>query len=254
MDSGCVSYREKIAALVIGDLPGAERRELEAHLDVCPQCRMERESFARTVQMLASAEDEPAPRHFFISPEPQPVSPWRIFTQLPSGRRAAFAGAFVLAILLCGAALSQFHARLDTEGWSVGFGRGDLDTAALREGLMKTAAEESQNNRRQLMEEFRNEIALMKEDEGRRTRQMEEILARLDSRIDGRVERSEEQIRYDTQIMVAVLYQELARQWAAELEAVKFRQDITDMRDYVKTQKTEEILGVLLQSAYMKSY
>jgi hypothetical protein len=214
---------------------------------------MEKESFTQTVRLLASAEDEPAPRHFFINPDPHPASPWRFFMQMPFPWRTAFAGVFVLAILLSGAALSKFHVRVDSEGWSMGVGRGDVDTAALREEFLQAAAEDGQKNQRQLLEEIRSEIARIQADEDRRAREMEEILIRLDSRIDGRVERSEEQIRQDTQIMVAVLYRELARQWEQDVDAINFRLNVAELRDYLKARDTEEILGTLLQIANMNT-
>jgi len=252
MDSKCVSYQEKIAALALNDLSDADRRELEAHLDICPQCRMEKERFAKTIQLLASAEDEPAPRHFFISPNAQPVFPRRLFSDMPFRLRAAYAGVFVPALLLIGAALSQFHISGDSKGWSMGFGRGNFDTAVIREEFLQAAAEDSQKNQRQLLEEIRSEIARLRTDEDRKTRELEDILVKLDSKIDGRVERSEEQIRQDTQIMIAVLYQELTRQWNQDMEAVKYRMNVAEIRDYLNTQKTEEILGAMLQIANMK--
>jgi hypothetical protein len=251
MNSECASYREKIAALVIGDLSDADRRELEAHLDECPHCRMERESFAQTIRLLASAEDEPAPRHFFITPDEEVVSPWRFFMKMRFRLRAAFAGAFIIALFLSGAALSQFHVRLTPEGWAAGFGRGDFDTAALRDELLKAAAEDGLKNGRQLMEEVRNEIARLQEDEDRKTRQLEEVLLRLDSKIDGRVKRSEEEIRQDTQIMAAAMYQELARQRALDIEAITLRLKLAEIREYLNTRQTEEVLLTLLRHTNM---
>ena len=251
MSSKCDSYREKIAAWALDDLPDADRRELEAHLDGCKQCRLEKESFEQTVKMLALAEDEPAPRHFFIAPDTHPVSPWRFFLQTPFPLRAAFAGMIVLAILLSGAALSQFHVRVDPHGWSMGFGRGDIDTKALREEFLQAAAEDSQKNQRQFMEVILNEVAHLYADEDRRVRELEGILSRLDSRIDGRVERSEEQTRSDMQIMVAVMYQELTRQWALDVEVINLRLELAELRDFLKARDTEDILGTLLQIANM---
>ena len=247
MDSKCVSYREKIPALALGDLSDADRRELETHFAECPRCRMERESFAQTVRMLASVEDEPAPRHFFITPDDETVSSLRFFFRAAFLRRAAFAGVVVLALLLSGAALSQFHVRVDAEGWAAGFGRGGFDTAAIRDEFLKAAAEDGERNRRQLMEDVRNEIAILKADEDQKTRQLEEMLIRLDSRIDGRVERFEERIIHDTQLLVAILYQELARQRALDMEAVNLRLEIAEIRDFINTRKTEEAFVALLQ-------
>ena len=252
MDTECALWREKIPARVLNDLSDADRRDLDAHLDGCPQCRTEMESFAQTVRLLASAEDEPVPRHFFITPDEGTVSPWRFFLQMPFRRWAAFASVFVLALLLCGAALFQFQVRVDSQGWTAGFGRGDFDTTALREELLTAAAKDSQKNRQLWMEEVRNEIARMQTDENSRTRQLEEILIRLDSRIDGRLERSEEQIRRDTQIMAAALYQELALQRALDMEAVNLRLEIAELRESLNTRRTEEVLLTLLHYADLK--
>ena len=251
MNSKCDSYQEKIAAWALDDLSDADRRELEAHLDVCPRCSLEKEGFTQTVGLLTSAQDEPAPRHFFISPDPPPVSPWRLFLQMPFPWRAAFAGVFVLALLLSGAALSQFHVGSGSEGLSIGFGRGDFNAAALREEFLRAAAEDSQKNKRQLMEEVRGEIARLQADEDRRTQKLEEILVKPDSRIDGRVERSEQQIRQDTTMMVAMLYQELARQWKHDMEWVNIRLELAQLSESLNMRQTEKTLGTLLQYVNM---
>ena len=251
MDSKCDSYQEKIAAWALDDLSDADRRELEAHLDICPRCRLEKEGFAQTVGLLTSAEDAPAPRRFFISPDPPPVSPWRLFPQMPFPWRAAFTGVFVLTLLLSGAALSQFHVRSGSEGLSMGFGRGDFNTAALREEFLRAAAEDSQKNQRQLMEEVRDEIARLQAGENSRAQKLEEILVKLDSRIDGRVERSEEQVRQDTAMMIAVLYQELARQWKHDMELVNLRLELAQLSESLNMRQTEKTLGTLLQYVNM---
>jgi hypothetical protein len=251
MNSECDSRREKIPALALGDLSDAERRELEAHIDKCPQCRLEMESFAQTVQLLASVEDEPAPRHFLITPDEATVYPWRFFLQMPFRWRAALAGTFFLVFILTAAALSQFEVRIDPEGWSAGFGRGEFNTAVFSAEFLKAAAEENQKNQQRLMEEVRSEIARLQADEDHKTRHMEEILLRLDSKIDGRVERSEEQLRQDTQMLVAVLYQELARQRARDIEAINLRLESAELREYFNTRKTEEVLLTVLRSIDM---
>jgi CRISPR/Cas system CSM-associated protein Csm2 small subunit len=170
---------------------------------------------------------------------------------MPFPWRAAFAGVFVLALLLSGAALSQFHVRAGSEGLSMGFGRGDFNTAALREEFLRAAAEDSQKNQRQLMEEVRDEIARLQAGENSRAQKLEEILVKLDSRIDGRVERSEEQVRQDTAMMVAVLYQELARQWKHDMELVNLRLELAQLSESLNMRQTEKTLGTLLQYVNM---
>src|SRR5437762_864116 len=53
---------ELISASLTGDLTDLERRELEAHLSSCPECRDTLEAFSQQRQMLAGMRQSPLPR------------------------------------------------------------------------------------------------------------------------------------------------------------------------------------------------
>ena len=61
---GCREWRERIGALVLGQLPEDERFATEAHLDGCPACRAEAEALAPVASLLERADPDrlaPAP-------------------------------------------------------------------------------------------------------------------------------------------------------------------------------------------------
>ena len=255
MASACAKYQERIVELFLGDLSDDDRKSLEAHLAVCTQCNRERERYAETLRLMNSVADESVPRHFFVSPENTEVSPWRLFQQLQLRWRAALAGTFVLILLLGVASLSRLQMRSNTDGWAIGFGHEEqekIDTFALKEEILAAIRDHDQENRHVLMEEISNEIARRQTDGDQQTRlQIAEALARLDTKMTGRVERSAEQMRHDTQIMVSAMYYAMAQQQARDIEAMNIRLDSTEIRNAVKTWQTEEVLETLLHLATM---
>ena len=255
MASECAKYQKKIAALFLGDLSDNDQKSLEAHMAVCPQCKSERECYERTLRLLHSVDDESVPRHFFVSPENTEVSPWRLFQQLQFRWRAALAGTVVLILLFGVASLSRLQMRSNTDGWSIGFGHEEqekIDTFALKEEILAAIRDQDQENRHVLMEEISSEIARRQTDGDQQIQlQIEEALVRLDAKMTGRVERSAEQMRQDTQIMVSAVYYNLAQQQARDIEAMNIRLDSTEIRNAVKTWQTEEVLETLLHLTMM---
>ena len=59
---GCREWRERIGALVLGQLPEEERFATEAHLDGCPACRAEAEALAPVAALLGARRSRPARR------------------------------------------------------------------------------------------------------------------------------------------------------------------------------------------------
>src|SRR6266571_2612770 len=58
----CDKYREPIVLMIHGELEGAERLDLEAHLRDCPTCSAALEEERRLIRLLARAPDEgPSP-------------------------------------------------------------------------------------------------------------------------------------------------------------------------------------------------
>jgi hypothetical protein len=64
----CRDWRLSLGAYALGDLPAPERTALEAHLEGCPDCRVEAESLGAVAQLLALADPER-----FSHPAPQPA-------------------------------------------------------------------------------------------------------------------------------------------------------------------------------------
>ena len=57
--SGCVEYTDRLALLVLGELPAAEAEAVAMHLMVCADCRRERDQLAAVVTLLAEPLAEP---------------------------------------------------------------------------------------------------------------------------------------------------------------------------------------------------
>ena len=80
----CRQWRERIGALVLGQLPEEERFATEAHLDGCPACRAEAEALVPMASLLGRADPDrlaPAP------PPPEGLGE-RILRRIAAERRA----------------------------------------------------------------------------------------------------------------------------------------------------------------------
>ena len=80
----CREWRERIGALLLGQLPEEERFATEAHLDGCPACRAEAQALAAAASLLARAD----PEHLAPAPAPPSRVRERIFSLIGAERRA----------------------------------------------------------------------------------------------------------------------------------------------------------------------
>jgi hypothetical protein len=80
----CREWRERIGALVLGQLPENERFAVEAHLEGCPACRAEAEALAPVVPLLRRAD----PDRLGPAPEPPPELGDRIARRIAAERRS----------------------------------------------------------------------------------------------------------------------------------------------------------------------
>jgi putative zinc finger protein len=80
----CREWRERIGALVLGQLPENERFAVEAHLEGCPACRAEAESLAPVVPLLRRAD----PDRLGPAPEPPSELGERIARRIAAERRS----------------------------------------------------------------------------------------------------------------------------------------------------------------------
>jgi anti-sigma-K factor RskA len=81
---GCREWRERIGALVLGQLPKEERLATEAHLDGCRACRAEAEALAPVAALLGRAD----PDRLAPTPAPPPRLGERIVHRIAAERRA----------------------------------------------------------------------------------------------------------------------------------------------------------------------
>ena len=80
----CREWRERIGALVLGQLTEDERFAVEAHLEGCPACRAEAEALAPVAAMLRRAD----PDRLSPAPEPPAELGERIARRIAAERRA----------------------------------------------------------------------------------------------------------------------------------------------------------------------
>ena len=253
MKSECGEHQKRIAAFFLGDLAEEENQALEAHLATCSQCRSERDSYARAIQQLTSAGEEEVPHHFFVYPEEAASSPWLLFRRMRPGWQAVAAGVAALMLLLGIAAISRLQVRSDAGGWVISFGRSDFDAATLKQDILAAAEKRNQESRTAWIQEVRSEIARNHNDLTRQQQStLTAALARMDTRVAGRIANSEANARDDTQKLVSNLYGIMEQQRAQDLEVINLRFDSTDATNAIKARQTNEILGTLLQVADLK--
>lgn len=259
MKTGCTETR-RIAALMLGDVTEEERHELEAHLAGCPECREEQQGWAQTIQQLDSARDESVPRHFFVYPEERNSSPWRLFRLLPAGWQAATVGAMALLLALGMASALRVQIGRNGEAWAVGFGPSNADLAAVKRQALEAVAIGKREAMREATDGLRGELRdalldarrqlsteLAQAQRSQLYNAMARAMARIDARTAGRINAAEGEVRADTQAMVAALYEVVARQRASDLEAISLRFDRNELNSAIKTQKTYELMDVVLQ-------
>jgi len=253
MKSECGEHQKKIAASLLGDLTEEEKQALKAHLATCSPCRSEQARYAQTIQKLALAVEEDVPHHFFIYPQKQSFNPWQLFCRMQLRWQAVLAAAAALILLFGTATVSRLQIRSNPSGWSISFGRSDLDTTTLKDEILKAAERESQESRAAWIREMQTELARSHDSlTQQETLQLTSALARMDSRITGRIADSEGHVRNDTQKLVADMYRTVAQQRAQDLEAINLRFDSTEASNAIESRRTNEVLGTLLEVADLK--
>ena len=240
MKPECSEYQAKIGRFLLGDLTQEEREALEAHLAACPQCRSEQEHYTRTLNLVQSVDNEPAPRHFFIQPEERALNLWELFRMLKPRWQAisvVFAGLFLLAGV----------------GGVRGFTRGSIDVTALKRDCLKAAEEQNRRTQENFLQEVRVEIARSRTDLTQQQKaELTAALDRMDSRITGRLKLAEVRVRDDAQKMVVDVYRTVSQQRAQDLNLINLRFDGIEASSTLETRQNNAILNTLLQVAELK--
>jgi hypothetical protein len=253
MMSQCSEYQNKIARSLLGDLNAAEQRELEQHLATCPHCRSEQAEYAEILGELKLAGDEPIPRHFFVHPLEEDVSFWKLFLHMKPRRQFLALTTAVLFLFLGIAALSRLQVQVDRSGFRLNFGANSIDVAALKNEILEAAEARSREGRAALIQEMRSEIARSGSDLSRKQHvELVKALMAADARFDRRLAQSEDNLRNDSQKMIAGLYQTVSQQRARDLDLINLRFASAQADDALKTQQTDEILDTLLQEAELR--
>ncbi len=250
MKPECGKYQKNIPGSLLDDLSEEEVRELETHLETCSDCRSERERYLRTLELVQSMDDEPIPHHFFVPPQEDIRNPWQLFSRLKPGWKVSAAAAIVLVLLIGIAAVSRLQIRSDSDGWAMSFSRSDIDVAALKEDILQAAEERNRQAITESIQEARDEIEHSFTDlTGKQRTELLTALARLDSRLTGRLDTAEARMKDDTQELASEIYRTVAQQRAEDLEVINLRLDSFEINSALKDHQTDAVLGTLVHVA-----
>jgi len=253
MKPECSKYQDNIAKFILGDQTGEERQAFETHLSTCPECRSERESYIRTLQLIRSVSDEPVPRHFFVYPEKPLSNPWLIFRQMKPGWRVSVAAVAGLFLLLGIAAISRLQIRSSPSGWVLSFGSGAIDTAAFKEEILRSAEERSLAAKAAWIQEMRAEMARARADLVRQQKtEFTDAGARMDSLFTGRLALAEGRMKNDAHQLAGDIYSAVTQQRAQDLAVINIRFDSLEANNDIKERQTDAILDTLVQAAALE--
>jgi hypothetical protein len=240
MKPECVDYQKRIAKSILGDLAAEEQHSLDDHLATCAHCRSERESYLRALDLMKLADEKPVPRHFFIQADERKLNPWEVLRLLKPNWQvatAALAGLFVLISV----------------GWAMSFGHHDIDVAALKQEILKSVEAQNRADWSTWLQEVRSELARSRADlTQQQEAELTAALARLDSRISGRLKTAEADMKNHTQQTAIALYRTIAQQRSQDLNFINLRFDSFQANSALKEQQTNVILDTLLQVAELR--
>jgi hypothetical protein len=250
MKPECKKYQKYIPGSLLGDLTEEELRALEEHLATCSDCRAEREDYIRALDLMQSVDDESVPHHFFVSPQQEIRNPWQLFNQMKPIWKAAVAAAAVLFLLMGFAAVSRLQIRSDSTGWAVSFSRSDIDVAALKQEILEAAGERDRQAIASWDQKVGSEMESTLTDLTKRQQnEFMAALARVDSRLTGRLETTEARMKDSTQKLTSEVYQTVAQQRAEDLEIINLRFDSFEMNSAIKDRQTDAVLDTLVNVA-----
>ena len=250
MKPECKKCMKSITGSLLGDLTEAEKQALEKHLETCSDCRSEQESYLRILNLMQSGDDEPVPRHFFVPQQAEARNPRQLFGQMKPLWKATVAAAALLFLLIGVAAISRLQIRSDSDGWTVSFSRSDIDVAALKQDILKTAEERNRNAIASWDQKVRSEMEGSFSDLTQKQRdEIMAALARSDARFSRRLDAAEAQMKDDSQELAAEIYQTVAQQRAQDLAVINLRMDSFETNNAIKNHQTDAVLDTLVNVA-----
>jgi len=177
MSNDCRRFNEMLMDDLAGELPREKQEELFLHLEGCRDCSREKAKLEQTLSMLGEFEEEPVPRHFFVSEAPRLSFPQLVRSM---SARARLAGAAISALLLLMSVLVLMNTHVQLGGGAVVIAFGDSPAGQEEEA----AREELINAVLASRDEDRREVARMLNQQQQEVRSM---VNRLDNQVDIRL-------------------------------------------------------------------
>ena len=135
----------------------------------------------------------------------------------------------------------------------VRFGGAQMDAAALKEDILRTADARNRDARAEWMNGMRTELALSLTDLTQKQQsQLATSLKQLDAKFTKRVLLAEDRMKSDTEEIAGAMYRSISQRRAQDLDIINLRFDSIEANNIIKTQQTNTILDALLQEAELR--
>ena len=259
----CSNFRNLIPRALLSDLTRVEQEALEAHLKDCAPCAQERELYLNTFSQLRSADDAPVPRHFFIYPDESRPTLRQLFGQLSLAWKGSLAAAFLALAGLSALAFTSMEIRSEPGGMVFRIGNApepvavgpapSIDLEALKSELTRLLENRSRNDKLEILQTLRAEMARSESAMTRKQRLvLETALSRLESRVNNRIVDAAASLESANQRSLGDMYRTLETQRVQDLSSVNDRLNRITVNGEIKSNQTDAILETLLQVAELK--
>jgi|SRR6266508_1935405 len=263
MSIDCTNFRNLIPRALLSDLTREEQQALEAHLKDCSPCAQERDLYLNTFGQLRSADDVPVPRHFFIYPDESRPTLRQLFAQLSLAWKGSLAAALLALAALSALAFTNMEIRGEPGGIVFRIGKSPepvaagpaptIDVKALKSELVRLLEDRSRNNKLEILQTLRAEMARSESALSRKQRLvLETALSRLESRINHRIVDAAASLESANQRSLGDMYRTLETQRVQDLSSVNDRLNRITVNGEIKGNQTDAILETLLQVAELK--
>jgi len=259
----CSNFRNLIPRALLSDLTREEQEALQAHLKDCAPCAQERELYLNTFGQLRSADDAPVPRHFFIYPDESRPTLRQLFGQLSLAWKGSLAAAFLVLAGLSALAFTSMEIRSEPGGIVFRIGKSpepvavgpapSIDLEALKSELIRLLENRSRNDKLEILQTLRAEMARSESAMTRKQRLvLETALSRLESRVNNRIVDAAASLESANQRSLGDMYRTLETQRVQDLSSVNDRLNRITVNGEIKSNQTDAILETLLQVAELK--
>jgi hypothetical protein len=263
MSTDCGQIQESIPRKLLGDLTTEELQHLDTHLQSCAECRQEEQLYLRTFKNMRSAEDVPAPRHFFVYEKERSLSPWGLFRNMSFVWQGATATAVLAFVLLFAVTVSGLRIRFEPGTMTVSFGAKPAPAEERAATFAEIQALESrilqvseQRNRKELLDwvrTLREEMAQGNRNLDQRQRTMiQTALSSVENRLENRVTETAHTLGNTTAKSLGDLYTTVNLQRERDVTAFNERLSQVALNGEARNNQTDVILDALLQAAELR--